>query len=363
MFALSDERPTLEELAERRREIDRLEAAWLRDVARYDRSHDWAADGFVNAGSALREACRMTPGNASASVHLARKLEQLPATAAAFGRGEISRQHAMAIADAYTPERASALEQIEAQLVDVARLTHPRNLRAVVRHYADALDGDGGAASDEAQHARRRLPMSSTMDDAVIGEFRFYGADGEIVLTAVKAEEERDRVPNDTRSPAQRRADAFVNLCRRDLDNGNCGSSRKVRPHVTIVDDLARYADTKPELVADARAEAANIGHLSRATLERLTCDCVVSRVVIDGPSQIIDVGRATRTIPPALWKALVVRDRHCQAPGCDRPPGWCEGHHIWHWEHGGPTNLDNLVLLCWHHHRAQHAADAVRRE
>src|SRR5512141_2933843 len=100
MFALSDERPTLEELAELRRDIDRLEARWMRMVASYDRSHDWAADGFVNAGSALRARCNLTPGGASATVHLARKLEQLPATAAAFGRGEISRQHAAAIADA-----------------------------------------------------------------------------------------------------------------------------------------------------------------------------------------------------------------------------------------------------------------------
>src|SRR6266496_238732 len=61
MFALSDERPTLEELAERRREIDRLEVAWLRDVTRYDRSHDGAADGYLNAASALREHCNLTP--------------------------------------------------------------------------------------------------------------------------------------------------------------------------------------------------------------------------------------------------------------------------------------------------------------
>src|SRR3954447_20018818 len=94
MFAHSDERPTLDELAEPRRDIDRLEARWLCMVARYDRSQDWAADGFLNAGSALRDACNLTPGGASATVHLARKLQQLPATAAAFGRGEISRQHA-----------------------------------------------------------------------------------------------------------------------------------------------------------------------------------------------------------------------------------------------------------------------------
>src|SRR3954453_19439113 len=199
MFAHSDERPTLDELAEPRRDIDRLEARWLCMVARYDRSQDWAADGFLNAGSALRDACNLTPGGASATVHLARKLQQLPATAAAFRRGEISRQHGTAIADSYTPERAAALDAIEAQLVDVAKLTHPKELRAVVRRYADALDGDGGAASDETERARRRLHLSSTIDGAVIGDLRLCGDDGEVVMTAVKAEAARDREANDVR--------------------------------------------------------------------------------------------------------------------------------------------------------------------
>ena len=343
MFALSDERPTLEDLAARRREIDQMEAAWLRDVARYDRSHDWAADGFVNAGSALRARCNLTPGGASATVHLARKLEQLPATAGAFGRGEISRQHAAAIADAYTPERAHALQAIETQLTDVARLTHPRELRSVVRRYADALDGDGGAGSDEAQHERRRLHLSQTLGGMGMLDGALDPESTELVATALTAEMERVRAKGDPRTRAQRRADALVNLCRRALDSGSVGSSRNARPHVTVVVDLAELQERAPAVVVNARAEAAHVGHLSRATLERLTCDCVISRVITDGPSQIIDVGRATRTIPPALWKALVVRDGHCQAPGCDRPPGWCEGHHIWHWEHGGPTNLDNF--------------------
>jgi hypothetical protein len=94
--------------------------------------------------------------------------------------------------------------------------------------------------------------------------------------------------------------------------------------------------------------------------LERLTCDCDISRVITTGRSEVLDVGRATRTIPPAVWKALVVRERHCQAPGCDQPPERCEGHHIIHWERGGPTSLDNV--LCWHHHREQHKHDAQAR-
>ena len=76
------------------------------------------------------------------------------------------------------------------------------------------------------------------------------------------------------------------------------------------------------------------------------------------GQSEVLDLGRATPTVSPAQWKALVARDRHCQAPGCRRPPADCQAHHKWHWTCGGPTDLDNLELLCWHHHRQRHIHD-----
>ena len=80
----------------------------------------------------------------------------------------------------------------------------------------------------------------------------------------------------------------------------------------------------------------------------------------MDGPSQVLDVGRATRTVNTAQWNALVARDQHCTHPGCTRPPAYCDAHHIIHWTRGGPTNLANLKLLCWEHHRKQHLHDAL---
>jgi hypothetical protein len=72
-------------------------------------------------------------------------------------------------------------------------------------------------------------------------------------------------------------------------------------------------------------------------------------------PTQPLEVGRTTRVIQPAQRIALAVRDGGCVVPGCDRPLAWCEAHHLWHWVHGGPTDLDNLVLVCRAHHRAVH--------
>jgi hypothetical protein len=95
---------------------------------------------------------------------------------------------------------------------------------------------------------------------------------------------------------------------------------------------------------------------LTPATVRRLACDAGLIPAVLASESQPLDVGRQTRTIPPALRRALILRDQHCVFPGCDRPPPWCDGHHIVHWADGGDTSLPNLALLCGHHHRLIHS-------
>ena len=130
--------------------------------------------------------------------------------------------------------------------------------------------------------------------------------------------------------------------------------SHGVRPHVSAVFDVHDIADITPEMITDIRLQARR-NNLSATSLEFLLCDCTFSRIVMNGRSEVLDVGRATDIATPAQWKALVARDRHCQHPGCQRPPRDCQAHHIRHWTHGGPTDLENLQLLCWHHHRQHH--------
>ena len=91
------------------------------------------------------------------------------------------------------------------------------------------------------------------------------------------------------------------------------------------------------------------------ATAFRLACDCSVTRVLMRGQSEVLDLGRSTRLASAALHKALAIRDRGCVFPGCDRPPAWCNAHHLVWWEHGGPTNEQNLCLLCRRHHTLCH--------
>ena len=350
---------SLEAIAKLRKELDAAEAAWLREVAAYDRSYDWRAEGFMNPASALRHACHLSQGVARAHLELARKLEDLPEVAAAFADGEISARHATAIASSFTPERAAAISDVERELVDYARQATPQELGRVVKYVTDAIDGDGGGAAEEVRYQRRGLYMSHTLDGMLVEDGLFDPESARIREAAITAEMARDLGKNDARSPAQRRADASTNIMRLYLDRGEAGESHGVRPHVSWVLDAERDLDAPADLVARAIAERKHNGHLSEAMLDLLLCDCDISRVILAGRSEILDVGRATPTATPAQWKALVVRDQHCQHPGCDRPPSHCQAHHIWHWTRGGPTDLDNLVLLCWYHHRERHRREA----
>jgi hypothetical protein len=327
----------------------------LAKLAVYDRSRRWVDDGFASAAAALAARCNMDRGVARHHVDVARKLRRLEGMRRALAAGEISRQHVSVITRAHTPERAEALEQLEPQLVEIARRVPPRGLREVVERVTDAIDGDDGASADEARYRRRRLHLSRSLEGMVYIDGVGDPESGAIQPTAITAEMERDCQANDPRTTEQRRFDALTNLCRRALDRGEVGTIRNARPHVSVVVDLAELEGRTPAVCAEVRNDAAHWGHVPRATLERLLCDCSPTRIIVDGPSQVLDVGRTTREISAALFNALVVRDEHCQERGCTRPWWECQVHHKWHVTAGGPTNLENTELLCWHHHRHRH--------
>jgi hypothetical protein len=353
----------LDGLARDRRELDQLEAEWLFRVGEYDRSHEWQTDGYLTCAAALREKCRLTHGAASAAVRLARRLETLPCTLAVFSAGRMSRQHAQVIAGAFTPERADQLEGMDEIFATAAKRLNPAELANLVKVAVDAVDGDGGAGNDRDEYAKNRFHASP-----LAGRVRMDGSldkeSGEIVMTALDAMQAKLKRDGDTRARSAKQADALVEICRQSLAHDHTRPSKRRRglPHLSAVVDLKVFETDHPEVVADIRADAEHVGRLSRATLERLSCDCEISRVITDGPSHVIDVGWTTRTVPDKLWRALVTRDRHCQHPGCDRPPGFCEAHHVWYWSRGGPTNLNNLKLLCWQHHREIHLHDNPRK-
>ncbi|GIU91058.1 MAG: HNH endonuclease [Acidimicrobiia bacterium] len=325
-----------------------------------ERSGEWRREGHASAAALVRARCRMSGGAAATTVKLARVCARMPKLALAFARGDVSRRHVEVVGAAATPERIDALASVDEVVTGAACRVAPLELRGLVQHVTDAIDGDGGAGGAEALHARRRLHVSRTLDGMVAVDGLFDPEAGERLLAALDARMELTRVPGDPRPAPQRRADALVELCETGGAHQATGPGRRATPQMTVVVDLAVLEGRGHlDVVRRARADAAHVGRLPAATLRRLACDAGIARVVVDGASRPLDVGRTTRTVGPALWRALVVRDGGCVHPGCDRPPGWCEAHHVVPWYDGGPTSLDNLELRCRHHHRAVHEGRA----
>ncbi len=301
----------------------------------------------------------MDRGVVSMDVKLARKLEKLPMVAAAFAEGAISQRHASVIATAATPARMAEFTNLENELVEVARKCPPNELAAVVRYVTDALDGDGGADAEEKIHARRRYHQSRTLDDMLATNGVFDPESAEFAESALKTARARDEREAETRTAGQRNADAFTMIMRQWLELTHANTPDHVRSQAIAVVDLAETPGIGPELIAQAREERRRDGHLSRVTLERIACDGNISRAIMFGKSEVLDLGRTTRIASPAQFRALIARDRHCRAPGCTEPPRRGQAHHKWWWTRGGPTDLDNLELLCWYHHRQRHIDDA----
>jgi hypothetical protein len=151
---------------------------------------------------------------------------------------------------------------------------------------------------------------------------------------------------DDTRTPGQRRADALTEICRRVLSFGAPPTNAGERPQVAVIVPLAELE----ERAGAEPGELAWTGPISATLLRRLLCDASVHRVITDPASQPLDVGRTTRVVPAGLRRAVMIRDRHCQYPGCDVPAAWCDCHHRQHWGRGGATSLHNLIMCGYHH-------------
>jgi hypothetical protein len=368
--------------------IERLEGRWLRELAGVDGRGAAGADQGVPAESTagwLRHRTRMGHTDAHQRVRVARALHRgpLPGTAKALADGELSYAHAAALTRSTQELPAATTAAAEPVLLEAARRLDPPGLRKVVGHLCEVADPDAAEQQALRRHDRRGLWVAPTFEGMVAIDGLLDAEAGETLLTALEPLA-RPSTAEDARSAAQRNADALTELARRQLEGGRLPQSGGVRPQVTVTIDLASLLG-EPGLPG---AEGAWMGPLPAETARRLACDATLTRVLVtrhpaaergdsDPPGDLaarlrtamtllppalggaraepLEVGRATRVIAPAQRTALTVRDGGCRFPGCDRPLAWCEGHHLRHWVHGGPTDLENLLLLCRGHHHAVH--------
>lgn len=358
----------LDLVAELATATNRMTAVLTSAVRAADRREAYRRDGAVTMKAWLRGSCRMAPAEATATVSTGRRLEQLPATAAAFADGAISATHARVITRAMTPGRIAKAADIgidlagsDQILADLARATAPHETARGVARWVAGVDPDG--ALDDAADTRRRFTMAPGLDGRVHLRGEMDAVGGEYLHTALAAVMNGDRPTGDTRSHAERQADALVALARGALDGGSLPDVRGERPHLRVtIDWMALCAERGAPGVAGGQLAWA--GPITPETARRLACDAGVARV-ITGPNGLpLDVGREQRTAGAAIRRGIEIRDGHCVFACCDVLPEWCDVHHVIHWAHGGPTSCDNGALLCERHHTSCHEGGfSIRRD
>jgi Domain of unknown function (DUF222)/HNH endonuclease len=307
-------------------------------------------DGYLSITAWLVHRLGVPASVARSQVRLARALERMPGTAAALAEGEIPLASAHLLTDAHAadPERFEPSEQA---LLKLARSLPVRDLHRAIEHWRQLADAASADAAAERRFCRRGLYVSPTLEGMVRLDGELDPESGQTIISAIGAvvDASARQGTTDLRSPAQRRADALREICRRSLDSSDRPVVAGERPHVVVSVDLRALLGT------GGRAELGDAGLLPPQAARRMACDAEISRVITRGPSEPLELGRRTPVVPASLCRAVVARDRRCRFPGCGRPQAWCDCHHVVHWADGGETSLSNLVLLCRPHHRMVH--------
>jgi hypothetical protein len=269
-----------------------------------------------------------------------------PTVAKLADAGELTLSQMNTIATAVGPHVA-LFSEVEADIGPMLTHLSERETIAVMEQWRSAAD-DTDSRTPDAFEARR-LHLSSGLDGTVALDAVMDSASGDIVKRALRTAATADG-EGESRTPAQRRHDALVDICQWFLLHANDDPASRNRPVLQLsvpLDDIKSYC-----------CATTTEGHLFPASdLAAVACDCTVHRVVLNPMGSILDYGRSARVVPTSMFRALVIRDKGCRHPGCDRPAAWCDAHHIIEWQHGGRTDLASMVLLCRRHHRLTHTA------
>ena len=326
--------------------IDPLEAVFASGVRRFDRSGEFAADGAVSVIAWLKWKCKLSGGAAAERVVIARQLEKLPQTEAAFASGDLGYQHVALIARTAEHVGAAAVRKEEGRLLQAAQTHDPGQFLGVTKDFEHRVDAEGALTEANRAHARRYLHLGEPQDGMVRIDGLLDAEGGATVRFALQAFMQPTK--DDSRSYGQRQHDALIELCRQRASGKRDGAGP--RPQLIIRASL----DTLAGMPGAPAGELEGGGTVPAATVQRYACDTAIIRITGRGELEH-ELSHATRTIPPSTRRALEARDQHCVFEGCDRRLSWCDGHHLVWWIKGGPTTLSNLALLCRPHHRMVH--------
>ena len=328
--------------------------------------------GHRSAAGWVRSLLLMDPQPARELAEQAAALTGQPVLQQAVLDGQVDLRQAAVIAAtvAAVPDDLASLDvglaetdriarQAESVLIDLAGRLPAYQLRRagerILTHVAPHLGEQAEETALARQEARARRARGFSMSLPVDGLVRLSGVLGVEDAATVQAALHPlcTPIPDDTRSATQRRADALVDVCRLALRTGQLPDDGGEPPQVNITVPYDPITRTLGVATTDTGQR------LPAATARRLACDARILPVVLGGDGQILDAGRTRRSATGTMRRALHIRDGGCAFPDCDRPARWTDAHHIVAWIEGGPTDLDNLVLLCRRHHRVIHDPDA----
>jgi len=331
------------ELIRRRQKINQDELEFSVLAAQFAQTDEYDWQGFDSPITWIKANCHLSGGAAGDRLCVGEQLDRLGRSAAAMVAGEIGFAHFALIARtaAATGERLD-----EIQLLRHARKHTIARFRQDCYHARHAADPKGCAAEEAQRVEARSLDISDGDEGTVYINGYLDKVGGAAVRTALEPLAKRAG-KDDHRPRDQRMGDALVDLSMRALDNGLVPQ----RAHLQVTASM----ETLLGLPGAPGASMEFSLPISAKAVERLACDCAVTRIILGSDSTVIDVGRAKRTISGPQRKALKVRDCGCTWPGCDRPVSMTEGHHLVHWIHNGPGDLPNLTLLCYRHHWMVH--------
>src|SRR3979411_3112072 len=337
------------DLAEYRAVIDGLDGDFSSEARDAQKSGAHLAGGNITAASWIARTCDMSITSAADRICVGTQLEALPKVAAALAAGEVGYQSVSILCHLRDNLGEKQWLLDEDEMLGFARDWSVFRLRQMCNVARYVADRDGCFNEAEENYTRRRMHISQMSD----GMYKVDGLRDPISGAAFKtaAESLAKRLgPDDERSHKQRLADATGELANHAMDKGTLPRLPAVRPPINVTTALEGLKNELGALPAELELSLP----ISNRTLERMACDCTMSRVLL-ADSMVIDVGRATRTVSAPTMRALRVRDKGCRFPGCDRQVDLTNPHHIISWARGGPGNLSNLVLLCYYHHRLGH--------
>ena len=334
-----------EDLRDLRGIIDSLEKSFSTTADAFRRRGGHLSSGYPTATAWLRVNCKLSSTSAADRLCVGKELATFPALAEAVDAGTMGFQSTAAVCHLLDQlgEKRERLDYDE--LIAWTAPMNVNEVRDLCKRVRYVVDPEGAERDDEFNFETRNLKISKLADGMHVIDGILDPIGGAAVKTALEALALTGG--KDRRKHKQRMADALVELAHHAMDSGALPARKGARPHVNVTTTLEGLQG----LPGGANIDGSPI---SQKALERLACDCTISRVML-AASVVIDVGRATRSVSPAMRRGLKARDEHCRFPGCDRPASWTSAHHIELWCRGGKTRVPDLLSLCHYHHRLVH--------